>query len=81
MRLVVMEKLRCDVQGSSTKPREGEKKKTREKPKEKEENKLSIQNSVTKINLKLLLPLKQWRETPQTLSRPYSSTKFSFFEG
>jgi hypothetical protein len=35
MRLVVMEKLRCDVQGSSTKPREGEKKKTREKPKEK----------------------------------------------
>jgi hypothetical protein len=27
MRLVVMEKLHCDVQGSSTKPREGEKKK------------------------------------------------------
>ncbi len=53
-----MEKFHCDVQGSSTKPREGEKKKTREKPKEKEENKLSIQNSVTKINLKLLLHLK-----------------------
>lgn len=31
MRLVVMEKFHCDVQGSSTKPREGEKKKTQRK--------------------------------------------------
>jgi hypothetical protein len=76
MRLVVMEKLHCDAQGSSTKPREGEeKKKTGKKPKGKEENKLSIQNLVTKINLKLLLPLKQWRERDST--DPISSLFFN----